>query len=856
VGIAVAKRHGTLDALRALMPNTAGSAAHDTDTALHREQTPPSSQPRTSLRRATLGSWGLAHLSGTFFDDGRPRLVGRELESIRLLHTLDAVLRESSPAIVTISASAGLGKSRLIEEALMLARLSAFEKRIFSVAALPGDQNNALIARLLRARFGLEREADPALARASLLEQVGEALGDQRVADMCFFLGRLLGIGFDETPFSHALSHDAFHTELTLGSILCDFFAADARQAPLYLVLEDLHYADAGSLTLLRTLLDEMNGAVLTICSARPDFFARNERFTHFAPVHHEHLELRPFERGETRALMKQMLGPAATECEALEDYLAEAGHGNPGLMLQLTRELWAAGALETNDRDNRLMVRAERLPPRDEMVERPEMIEARLLELPSQQRLALEVAAVVGNACWHGLWVRLIQAAALRFGAFEISELSDVLSALVREGHLLLLADSRIEGDPEYVFRRPHERELILSQLPSARRRAYHEVAADWLSERATAQQSSELAALLAGHLAGSGSSYRAALNHLVAAELAQREGAPTQAVVYFRQGLAELGDEDNRRRIDALHAYGALLVGLGRPGPARAAFMAMLNLAEQLGLPSKQGAALNRLGRIHRESGQLLLGRHYLESARAAFEMAGDHRGVSATKDDLGRLLWLEGDSSSALALLRAGLEERKRLGDPRSVAVSLAHLAPLWDEQGKAGVAEEALGIAHQLFSAVRDVGGCCDTQLALGRVATNRHDLPRAEVHFRNAVELATATADRARMALGLIRLGETRLRVNDLEGAEPLLQQACSITESIEAWLDLAEAKRGLAKLQLKKHRLADARKSIRTSLHLARRAHSRPQLTATLRTLAEVAAAGAWGPSAEGRAVG
>lgn len=282
----------------------------------------------------------------------------------------------------------------------------------------------------------------------------------------------------------------------------------------------------------------------------------------------------------------------------------------------------------------------------------------------------------------------------------------------------------------------------------------------------------------------------------------------------------------------------------------------MAMLNLAEQLGLPSKQGAALNRLGRIHRESGQLLLGRHYLESARAAFEMAGDHRGVSATKDDLGRLLWLEGDSSSALALLRAGLEERKRLGDPRSVAVSLAHLAPLWDEQGKAGVAEEALGIAHQLFSAEHDVGGCCDAQLALGRVATHRHDLPRAEVHFRNGVELATAAADRARMAVGLIELGETRLRVNDLEGAEPLLQQACSIAESIEAWLSLAEAKRGLAKLQLKRHRLADARKSIRASLHLARRARSRPQLTATLRTLAEVAAAGAWGPSAEGRAVG
>jgi tetratricopeptide (TPR) repeat protein len=523
---------------------------------------------------------------------------------------------------------------------------------------------------------------------------------------------------------------------------------------------------------------------------------------------------------------------------------------------LQLTRELWDVGALETDVVERRLLFRPERLPAPDAMEDRLEVGEAQLLELPNQQRLILELAAVAGNVCWYGVWARLIEGAGSRFDAFETSELSEAVAALVRRGHLLQVPDSRIEGQAEFVFGRPHERELILRGLPSATRRVYHEIVADWLDECAAVQHRSELTALLAHHLVGAGSRHRAALSYLIAAELAQREGANARAVTYFRQGLAELGDEDDGRRIDALHAYGVVLVGLGRPGPARGAFAAMLSLAEQLGLPSKQGAALNRLGRIHRESGELSFAHQYFERARAAFELANDHRGISATKDDLGKLLWLEGDASSALALLRAGLEGRKRLGDRRSVAVSLAHLAPVWDELGRASVAEEALGIAHQLFSAEHDVGGCCDTQLELGRVTTHRRDLLRAELHFRNAVELATASADRARMAAGLVQLGETRLRMNDLVGAEPLLEQACTIAESIEARLSLAEAKRGLAKLQLKKNRLTDARTSIRTSLHLARKARSRPQLTATLRTLAEVAAAGAWGPSTEGRAMG
>lgn len=669
-------------------------------------------------------------MTGARSGDGQPPLVGRELESIRLLHALDLVLRERSPAVVTLSAPVGMGKSRLVEEAVTLARASAFEGRIFPVAALPGDENNASIARLLRARFGLTLGANPALARAALLEQATRVVGDARAADVCFFFGRLLGIGFDGVPLSKALACDASHTELTLASALCDFFAADARQAPLYLVVEDLHFADAGSLALLEKLLEQMNGAALTIGSARPEFFARHERFSRLTSVRHEHLELHPLERSDIRALMKHTIGPGAAEHLGLEDYLAEAVQGNPGSLLQLIRELWAVGALETDVGGKRLLFRPERLPALDDM------------------------------------------------------------------------------------------------------------------------------ALLLSRQLAGSGSSYLAALNRLSAAELAMREGAGADAATHFRPGVAELGDEDHRRRIDALHAYGASLADLGRPTPARAAFTAMLKLAEQRALPGKQGAALNRLGRLHRESGELRLARGYFERARAAFELAGDQRGISAAEDDLGKVLWLEGDSAAALALLRAGLEGRKRLGDRRSVAVSLAHLAPVWDERGKAGIAEEALGIAHELFSSEHDVGGCCDTQLALGRLATHRHDLPRAELHFRSALELSAATADRPRMAMSLVQLGETRLRVNDLLGAEPLLEQACSIAESIEAWLGLAEAKRGLAKLQLKRHRLADARKSIRASLHLARRAHSRLQLVATLRTLAEVAAAGAWGPSAEGRAVG
>src|SRR5690349_307691 len=89
----------------------------------------------------TFGSWGLAELSATKSNGGRRRLVGRELESFRLLHVFASTAREKVPTVVTISGPSGMGKTRLIEDALGLALLSGFGGRIFSVRASRGDES-------------------------------------------------------------------------------------------------------------------------------------------------------------------------------------------------------------------------------------------------------------------------------------------------------------------------------------------------------------------------------------------------------------------------------------------------------------------------------------------------------------------------------------------------------------------------------------------------------------------------------------------------------------------------------------------------------------------------------------------
>jgi tetratricopeptide (TPR) repeat protein len=785
----------------------------------------------------TLGCWGLAHLSSTLSIDGRPRLVGRELESVRLLHAIDSVARENGAVAVTISGVAGSGKSRLVEEMLTVAEAAGFEGRIFSVAARPGDTAYATIRRLLNVRLGLENKGE-ALKRDCLVRRVSELFDDQRVEDVCYFLGGLVGVEIEPSPLARILSQQPMQAEMTLETLIRELFAADCERSPLCLVVEDLEHLDRESLRVLLALSDDLRPGALLIACARPEFFARNERFADDGDGVHEHLHLGPLDPCDVRALVKQTIGDCTAGSEALQAHVLQAGLGNPGLIQELVRELWAFGALQENP-EGGCRFDASRLPDAQSS---PRLVatEVRMSCMPSLLLAILEAGAVAGNVCWAGMWPTLLRVSCPDAN-LEEGEIALALGELERRGHLLRLPDSRIEGEVEYVFKDPAERERLAAQVAPRIRRELHRAIADFLTPREEAQvDSSDLAVLLARHLTQAGSPFRAALAYLKAAEISRREAGALQASVLFELGLRALGEQDNRRRLDVLHDYGASLVELGRPGPARCAFLEMASLAERMSMPAKRGAALNRLARLQREAGELQEAEQTLRDALAAFVAAADARGVASTKDDLGKVLWLLGERSRAIPLLRDALEDRKRLGNERSLAVSLSNLAVVWEEQGRSATSERALGIVEDIVERAEDIAARCDAFLVRGFVVNHRHDNAAALSAFRGATELAYAAKDRPRLARSLIQLGLAELRHHDYAKAEELLRRGGSLASEIECLVDVIDAERGLAKLALKCGRLPEARTHICRALRLARRVKSRPLLIATMRTFADV----------------
>jgi tetratricopeptide (TPR) repeat protein len=428
-------------------------------------------------------------------------------------------------------------------------------------------------------------------------------------------------------------------------------------------------------------------------------------------------------------------------------------------------------------------------------------------------------------------------------------------LDDLVARDYVLKLPDSSFSGEVEYVFKHNLERERIAQLTSGASARRYHQTIADWLAQKEGVRSQEEYCAMLAQHLEKGGSLARAGLTYLEAADLARQSYAARKAHDYYVKGLELLGDSDARRRIDALHDHGDVLTLLGKTDEALAAFREMLCIAYRLALRAKGGAAHNRIGRLHRDTGSLGLAQRHLATALALFELAADQRGIAACHDDIGKLLWMRGEYDTALEEMKIALDIRKELQDRRSIALSLNNIGLVWMDHGRPAKALEALEASLKIRREINDPLGIVQSLNNLGKLAQDREDNIEALRLFRESYEVAREIGERNRLAVVLTNIGETHYRLGDTNEAIRVLKQAEELCDELGDKLHLAEAKRGLAKAYLLQRDLRKAREAIKHAVDLFGQVRSKAHLAIALRTLGEITAAGAWGPGHEGKAI-
>jgi class 3 adenylate cyclase len=435
-------------------------------------------------------------------------LVGRRWEMAALDAIMDRAIGGRG-GVVNVVGPPGIGKSRVAREAAVLAADRGVEVLWTFCESHARDVPFHAVTRLLRQGSGVA-DLDGQAARDRAREQVPDADSQDLL-----LLYDLLGIADPDVPLP-AIDPDARRRRLT--ALLNT--ASLAREEPALYIIDDAHWIDAVSESMLADLLAVVpRTKLMVLITSRPEYEGALMRL-HGAQT----IALAPLDDSDTTALLGELMGldPSVSELAAI---VAERAAGNPFFAEEMVRELAQRSVLAGDH--GQYVCRADAaevsVPATVQAA-----IEARIDRLSAPAKRTLNAAAVIGA----------------RFGADLLAALG--IDAVVDELLEAELIDQvRFTPHVEYAFCHPLIRAVAYESQLKSDRAQWHRRLATAIQERAPGSVDDN-AALIAKHLEAAGDLHAAYGWHMHAATWATNRDI----------AAARLGWERARKIADTLPA------------------------------------------------------------------------------------------------------------------------------------------------------------------------------------------------------------------------------------------------------------------------------------------------------------
>lgn len=681
----------------------------------------------------------------------RAPLVGRDDEVQFLLALYRRVVDSRRHHLVTILGSAGVGKTRLVEEVLA-ALADGADPPVVLRGRCPAYGEGLTywpLAEMLRQECGI-KDSDTAAAaaeklRARVTHVLLPLLGEEESARLAADLAAILGVetardGAErqgERPRTRRMAEEGLAAgtrevrqagEHPAGDVLLrafrSFLLARAQERPLLVVFEDLHWAEESLLHLVEHLaLRGAEAPVLTLCLARPELLERHPdwggRIRNYTA-----LSLPPLPREEGRRLVGALLRGEAVPADVRDAIVAKA-EGNPLFIEEILRMLIDGGSLVREEHGWRLASPAVEIRIPDTI---HSILAARLDLLPPLERRVTQGAAVIGRVFWLG--------ALLATDGLNAAEAAAALERLQERELVEERAPSSLAGEREFAFKHALVREVAYSTLPKAARSDRHLRFARWLQGNAT-QRADEFLEVVAYHY-----------------EQAWR----------YRFETGDRAADLARQAIAALRAAGARALSLRTLPEARRLHERALAVLRNAGLEEDVGLLLELLTGRSEVVKWMSQPAVLLEDTETVLRLA-----PTVGRDDLLARAWLN-----------------------RAFAEYMYE---------RLGASEEALGRALQLFARLGDSQGEAEALEVLGRITEGlRGTLSKAHVAYRRAMELYRQLQDGQGLARTVAYLGRSLLDGGDLEEARRVLEEGLALARQHHERISEAKCLMGLGVL--------------------------------------------------------
>ncbi|HVE75022.1 MAG TPA: AAA family ATPase [Mycobacteriales bacterium] len=658
--------------------------------------------------------------------------LGRDAELAQLAALLDQTTALSHPHTVLLSGEAGVGKTRLAQE---LARRGGGhpDLRVLWGRCAPYGEGRDLgaLAEMVRTACGVT-DADGAEQVRAKIARTVERLGPPDAAppapaSIGQRLAALLGLEAAEAPpLRDAAAPGAVAAAADVREAVAGLFTALAGEAPLILVVDDVHWATPSLLEGLREVLAAVSGGVLLLCLGRPDMLTVADGWWQHLPAV-ELLPVLPLGDADSEGLLRAYLGgPAEGFDEQVRASLLARAQGNPFFLAELLHLLVDRGHLR-READSWVLQAAapdQLLPAGVQSV-----LAARIDDLGGAAKGVLRDAAVLGLRVTPGGLAAVGRASA--HGDPEV--VARALDLLVERR--LLEPDGDAGVEPAYRFSHTLVRDVAYAGLAKAERARRHAAAAVFAFHPEAARPE----ALSAGPSRHGEADLLAASQGEQAIRLAAEMQLPPEdpawaaRTVAFaalsRLGRAALTRDDYRAADEVLtRALELLAETSGAEVSADDVIAVRLARAEALvamhrldeaesdlagplasTVEGVRTPALVVLGDIQRRRGDIPAARRSFVSALAAAGAAGIERITGEALRRLGMLDHFDGRLRAAEERFQQSYDLARQVGDDRGAGWALQHVAWSATTRGDYALADRALEDAAEVFTRLADTGG---------------------------------------------------------------------------------------------------------------------------------------------------
>ena len=592
-------------------------------------------------------------------------IIGRGDELIQLDNSLNKMLESQQGQMVLVTGEAGLGKSRLVME---------FRKQI-TARAIPSYFGTSYphtrsvpysaVARLLQDIFQIAENDTPEVQYASLLTQIS-ALEEADLHGLPFLLN-ILGLErFDLAAQEQIHQLDPQMLQRQTFVAMRRLLAAEVREKPLVLIMDDLHWIDAASREMLLYLLRAVSDLpILFIMISRP-VDAKSPAHSLLAEVDKSServttIQLKALSLDRIKDILRHIITATDEKSREIIESVATRAEGIPYYAEELVRMLIDKKVLIEDDQQGyQATEEAE-----DVLANVPGtltgLLMARFDTLDELSHQVLQKAVVLGRSFPVPLLQELCQV-----------PLTTLLPILEELENRLFLRPEEFGHQQGYSFGHTLVRSTIHNTLLRRTRRQLHQQVAEVIEQKNFYSDEDRIEAL-GYHYSESDIPHKAIPYLVLSAENAFVRGAHETALNSYRRCLAVAPSQE----MDVQEEYSRIRLGMGRTlkflGDLNEALQrlqeAVDNLEQNRATTPEELTtlieALTELGDAYLRAGQSDEAWKQLNAAQvrlqnaAALTTAGASRLWTALLDRMAWARLRQGDLNEAISLAQEALD-----------------------------------------------------------------------------------------------------------------------------------------------------------------------------------------------------